>query len=78
MVGGAQDVDLEEGLEEALESLSLDHVTRVSCHVTPESCHVTPTNSQLKDVSLLPPPFREQRLSTKVSQRSCDCHMILM
>jgi transcription termination factor 2 len=50
MVGGAQDVDLEEGLEEALESLSLDHVTR------------------LKDVSLLPPPFREQRLSTKICE----------
>ncbi|CAI8052482.1 Transcription termination factor 2 [Geodia barretti] len=50
MVSGAQDVDLEEGLEEALDSLSLDHVTR------------------LKDVSLLPPPFREQRLSTKICE----------
>ena len=33
-MSGAQDVDLEEGLEEALDSLSLDHVTQVSRHVT--------------------------------------------
>lgn len=66
MVSGAQDVDLEEGLEEALDSLSLDHVTQVSHHVMLLS--EPPSSSQLKDASLLPPLFREQRLSTKVSR----------
>ena len=67
MMAGAQDLDVEEGLEEAIDSLSLDHVTRVSSHVTP----ATPRDllSHLKEPAQLPHVFRNQKLSTKVANR---------
>lgn len=68
MLTGVQGVDVEEGLEESLQSLSLVHVPQVRSHDS-HMCGqcISLSLCQQKEPSSIPAVFREQQLSTKVS-----------
>ena len=73
MVARAEELDVEEGLEEALDSLSLDHVTQVRDHVI----SATPPVDLSSPGTFSAPPC-VQRPETQYKGEcvvSCDCHM---
>ena len=69
-------MDLDEGLEEALGSLSMNHVTQVRCHVT--KSHTSFIMSPIKGSTSTSPGVQTSGDEHKGIVGSCDCHTSVM